>query len=126
MARRAIKVFVYRNLNHNCFSVRCVKTGLVIAHTDSLLLRDVHFKVHENGRQRVIRERRKNVHAGLEGNLVLSVPYLFKLGEQPDELVRYDPYRWPTFVNSEGEAVHEAEYALLRDGRIFIPGRKVA
>jgi len=66
-----MKVFVYFNLRKRCFSVKALEgmyKGRVIAHRDSLHLQDAEFKVSEKGRQRVIRERRKNVHAGVVGN----------------------------------------------------------
>lgn len=43
--------------------------GLVIGHVNSFVLNNVEFKVSEAGRQRVLRERRKNVHAGIVGKL---------------------------------------------------------
>lgn len=67
-----MKVFVYFNLHKKVWSVKALEgrnKGRVIAHADKVLLRDVTFKVSEAGRQRVIREGRKNVHAGAVGTL---------------------------------------------------------
>lgn len=63
-------VEVYFNLHRKCFSVRArdgADRGKVIAHVRGIVLRDVAFKVSEAGRQRVLRERRKNVHATVRG-----------------------------------------------------------
>jgi hypothetical protein len=53
--------FVYWNLKRDCYSVRF--KGKVIGHYTSLVAANVRFKVSERGRQRVLAEQRKNVHA---------------------------------------------------------------
>jgi len=63
------RVFVYRNLHQDCWSVKSKETGRVVAHADRVELSDVEFKVSEPGRQRVLKEQSKNVHAGLVGTL---------------------------------------------------------
>jgi hypothetical protein len=65
-----MKVFVYFNLHKKCFSVKAlegVNKGKVVQHTDNIVLLLPKFKVSEAGRQRVLREKRKNVHAGVVG-----------------------------------------------------------
>jgi len=67
-----MRVFVYFNLHRKCWSVRALNgryKGRVVAHCDRVLLTDVEFRVSEAGRQRVLREGRKNVHAGVVGSL---------------------------------------------------------
>jgi hypothetical protein len=92
------QVFVYRNLHRDCWSVRSKKTGLVIAHVQGLTLHDAKFKVSEAGRQRVLREQKKNVHAGIEGRLQRHQSYL-----SPASEVTYNPYRAGTFYCRFGE-----------------------
>lgn len=58
-------VRVYRNLTRGCLSV--MRRGLVVAHVESVALHGARFVVQEAGRQRVLRDRRKNVHAFVEG-----------------------------------------------------------
>lgn len=90
-----MKVFVYFNLHRKCWSVKAMegpKKGLVIKHTDSIKLVDCKFKVSEAGRQRVIREQRKNVHAGVVGTMVEhAIPCSLP--------VSYNPYRFAHFFN---------------------------
>jgi len=43
--------------------------GRVVGWASTVLLSDVTPKVSEAGRQRVLREKRKNVHAGMGGYL---------------------------------------------------------
>lgn len=107
-----MRVFCYFNLHRRCFSIRDVSTGLVIAHANIVRLRDVNLKVSEAGRQRVIREQRKNVHAGIEGTLVSA-----DTQEQmmlTHRRVTYNPYVTPTFVYVDTrEPVRYAGEALL-------------
>lgn len=96
-----MRVFVYRNLHKGCLSVRDVKTRRVIAHVDSIVLSDCQFKVSQKGRERVLRERVKNVHAGVQGEWVQDHPEGLSLSER----VIYDPYRFKTFVSARDHAV---------------------
>ena len=103
-----MKVFVYFNLHRKCFSIKALEganKGRVVAHSDKVLLSDCVFKVSEAGRQRVLRERKKNVHAGVVGQWI---------GSLDDELtierivyngrpVTYNPYKYSTFVYLYGE-----------------------
>jgi hypothetical protein len=103
-----MKVFVYFNLHRKCFSIKALEgpnKGRVIAHRDKVLIYGGTFKVSEAGRQRVLRERKKNVHAGVVGEWVGSVD---------DELtierivyngtpITYNPYKYNTFVHLYGE-----------------------
>jgi hypothetical protein len=90
-----MKVFVYFNLHRKCFSVKALEgasKGLVIKHATFVALTNVTFKVSEAGRQRVLQEQRKNVHAGVVGTLVDS------LDSVGSERVTYNPYKGSTFV----------------------------
>lgn len=67
-----MRVFIYWNLHRACWSIKALEgadKGHVIAHAKNWCLGGVRFKVSEAGRQRVLREQRKNVHAGVVGTL---------------------------------------------------------
>ena len=64
------KVFVYKNLHKDCWSVK--QNGLVKMHTTQLVMVACKFKVNEKGRQRVLEEQRKNVHAGIHGLIMTT------------------------------------------------------
>lgn len=66
----SMHVEVYRNLHNGKFSVRDRKTKRVIAHCDEVTLAGAVFRVSQAGRERVLRERRKNVHAVIAGKLL--------------------------------------------------------
>lgn len=65
-----MRVFVYFNLHKKVWSIKALEganRGRVIAHREIVILEDAKPRVSEAGRQRVIKEKRKNVHAGVVG-----------------------------------------------------------
>ena len=105
-----MKVFVYFNLHRKCFSVKAlegVNKGRVIKHAHFVALENVTFKVSEAGRQRVLKEQRKNVHAGVVGTLVDSLDVV------GSERVTYNPYKGSTFVTGIGDPVLASTSAAL-------------
>lgn len=72
--RAGYAVDCYRNLNRpHSFSVKSrevVHKGLVTGYARSVVIAEPLFVVGEKSRQRVILERRKNVHSYVRGNLV--------------------------------------------------------
>jgi hypothetical protein len=56
------KVFAYRNLHRQCWSVKALEgplKGRVIYHANDLTLGWCDFKVSQAGRQRVLREQKR-------------------------------------------------------------------
>ena len=91
---RYLRVEVYRNLHKNCYSVRALSgedKGRVIDHVQSITLRDVSFVVQPAGRNRVLEEKRKNVHAFVRGTIT-DTPIKHGMS------VRYDPYLNDAFI----------------------------
>jgi hypothetical protein len=108
-----IKVFVYWNLHKNCWSIRDEKTKRVIHHRNEATLYDVTFKVSQAGRQRVLREGRKNVHAGAIGYL-LNEANLIPSPEIYHTKVTYNPYKYDSFINAgTKEPVSKAVFCKL-------------
>jgi hypothetical protein len=102
-------VEAYRNLNRKCISVR--RGGLVKKCVQRIALRDVVFRVQEGGRKRVLREKRKNVHAFVKGTPTHKAPPrgLCKVD------VTYNPYKYASFVTRKGKRpVHAASYVVVR------------
>jgi hypothetical protein len=114
-----MKVFVYFNLHRKCWSVKALegpRKGLVIQHCNEIKLRDITFKVSEAGRQRVLAEQRKNVHAGVVG---FTTDEIFP-AEAPI-MVSYNPYKAGHFYNKEtGEAVYSGKAAYLADRKVWV------
>jgi len=110
------EVFVYYNLHKHCFSVKDVKTGLVIAHTDKIELEEATFKVSEAGRQRVLAEKRKNVHAGVRGKYMGS-PKVINL-KSPE--ATYNPYKFESFVDKQTHMkLQTAQRVQMSSKRVF-------
>ena len=105
------RVQVYFNLPKRVWSVR--QSGLVVEHTKAIVLRDVRFLVGKAGREKVLKEQRKNVHAYASG-------YVCKPEDLPTiperiNAVTYNPYKHETFVYVEnGAACLTADYAELQ------------
>ena len=111
-----MQVRVYYNLHRHTFSVQHRIDGrwLVRGYADEVMLRDATFKVSEAGRQRVISEGRKNVHAFVVGTLVDSLP-------PTPVAVTYNPYKYEAFVEKNTEApIHTAKVARLINRQIEI------
>ena len=110
-----MRVFVYWNLHKGLWSVKALEgpyKGLVIHRAHRVLLSNAAPKVSEAGRQRVIREGRKNVHAGIVGDLVdyNGHDMLASTGLP----VSYNPYKGPTFYyKGTGEDYTGSEMAYL-------------
>lgn len=102
------KVFIYRNLTKKCWSIRCVKTRRVIGHAQELCMVACTFKVSEAGRQRVLKEKQKNVHAGVEGTLLV----LNAIGPGETQPVKYNPYKAGHFTCQE-KPVTDAIYVVF-------------
>lgn len=105
-------VEVYKNLSRDCYSVR--QGGIVRFHTHAICLKDVEYKVSEAGRQRVLREKRKNVHAVVKGTIVHSRELWFEKLPFPADFVTYNPYKNDSFfVVGDGEKIKKSQYADL-------------
>jgi hypothetical protein len=114
------RVMVYFNLHRGLWSIKSLKTGLVIGHSNTIILRDVEPKVSEAGRQRVIKEKKKNVHAGLIGTLK-SVKELKHSLENFKEIT-YNPYKYTSFVfkDNDNEYFYNCQEAIMKNKRVYV------
>lgn len=105
-----LPVRVYWNYKHRCYSI--FQAGAVRASAKTVRLKDAEFRVREGGRQKMIREQRKIIHAYAIGKLVDFV--------HPDDKhdiesldgrgAFYDPYRFASFVACDNnEAIDYAD-----------------
>ena len=110
-------VDVYKNLHKNTWSIRDRKTGRVVSHQDEVNVLDAKFVVQPAGRQRVLQEGRKNVHAFVRGTLatyqeVLDDPRTFYLVTH--HLIRYNPYQADHFFyNFPANRIDKADMVEL-------------
>ena len=113
------RVQVYYNLHKKCLSIR--HKGKVIEHAREVTLTDARFHVQPAGRERVLREKKKNVHAYVSGKLkesfwfIQSPKYIWTAKQR----VTYNPYKYKNFVNEETlEPVASAEVVHISGKRI--------
>ena len=105
-----MRVRVYWNLHKDCYSLlnwepRDPNKGRLLKdfpHRNSVELHDVKFVVQPGGRARVLREKRKNVHAYLEGEL-MNEDFSISPGYLP---VWYNPYRSNKFQGPTAPGSH--------------------
>ena len=105
-----MRIFVYWNIYDKVFTVQNRLTGRVRRHAESLTLRDADFEIDQAERDRMIRDARKTLHAGVRGEIVPDVPESLEGWTQ----VIYVPELHEGFVSAdEGRPVARAEFVRL-------------
>ena len=119
------KVAIYRNLRKNCLSIQSrerVDYGKVIAYCKSIFVKRPKFTVREKGRLKVLEEGRKNVHAFIVGECpslkLWSSLRDIKMGGTSTTKVFYNPYKYSTFVDKDGNPVHKARAVVINTNYI--------
>ena len=125
---------IYFNLHKKVFSILgwdADKKGWRLQfHSSNVVAEGIKFKVHETGRQRVIKEKRKNVHAFILADIVRPYPtyrdmYERWIAEDIDKLVQYqfatyNPYKYDSFVNKDTEEkLTSCNKVILSDKTIY-------
>ena len=115
-----MRVFVYYNLHRHLWSIKALEgpqKGRVVGYSHTVLLENVTGKVSQAGRMRVLRDRKKNVHAGMVGTLVHSEGEGYFPGF--DE-VTYNPYKYESFVYKDTEEVYSgSQFAYMAHRRVY-------
>ncbi len=102
------RAYVYFNLHKKVWSVR--QGGKVIEHSKVVMLKDCRYLVGQAGRQKVLREKKKNVHAFVRGYITQGVSIM----PAKQKLVTYNPYQHTSFVErGTDEPICSAQYAVL-------------
>lgn len=127
-------VDVYKNLHNSLWSIRDVKTNLVVGYAKTVELKDCKLIVCEAGRQRVLREKQKNVHAYVRGSIKGTIGFkAFKNrtipttpaisltdGYSPNCSLYYNPYKVSSFVDKlTGCPVTECDHVLLSNNVLY-------
>lgn len=131
------KYLVYKNLTKDKYLIKCAKTKLVVGYADHIEMKDCEFIVSEAGRQRVIREKQKNVYAYVSGYISLAVGfesykgrnvYTVTVGVPPmyNQQIKYDPYTYPQFyteidwIDDEKFDIFKSEQVILTNSGVWI------
>lgn len=114
---------VYRNLHKDNFSIQSHlknRGWIVTDRAKYVLLEFVTFKVYETGRQRVLDEKRKNVHAYVQPlqykkKFIMAVEDTSQFRE-----IYYNPYKHDSFVYKDtGEEVKYVHRVLAADNKLY-------
>lgn len=120
---------VYRNLTNGLWSIKCKATNLVVGHADYIEMFDCEYVVNQSGRERVLKERKKYVHAYVVGKITEVEgfkPFKGRTLELSSEVLRdfwqvedilYNPYLWSQFVVRGQYPVYTSDYAQLTVNR---------
>ena len=101
-----MRVEVYWNLHKNCWSIRHAHGKLIAdrPHRHYVELAKVDWVVQKGGRERVLREGKKNVHAFARGVLMgLNDIDCNYWGYNETKQVTYNPYKLDHFVDRKTE-----------------------
>ena len=119
---------IYRNLHRQSFSIQGylkVKKGYrVVDRVNVAIMENVMFKVMQTGREKVIKEKRKNVHAFLMPTNYKHLSKRKGSSYNTEELreIYYNPYKYNSFVykdtgeSLEGKLINKA---LLIDNKVY-------
>lgn len=115
------RVRIYKNLNNGKMSImswnkRHNDKGRIIAHVDDILLEDCKMIVQPAGNRRAKREKVRNVHAYVEGNVSM---------EQSDNIIwdgylYYNPFKCNHFKLVKGnnnEIIRKSRYVNVKDAK---------
>ena len=110
-------VRIYFNLHKKTLSLQTKVNGRwkVTAHQFTAYLKNAKFKVSEAGRQRVLQQKRKNVHAFVTGELIDTLPKNYDKFDS----ARYNPYELEKF-QSCGKYIDKADFAILNGRQLFV------
>lgn len=107
----------YYNPHKHCLSVR--HKGLVVNHTQEIALENVKFVVSQAGRQRVLREQRKCVHAFVRGEIR---EMSFADRNAWGHVIKYNPYKYSSFVTKNEIPVKGAKMVAIFGKKIVAWG----
>lgn len=106
-------VFVYRNLNRKgvVFSIKDIKSGLVVDRREIVVIKNPLFKVSKAGRARILRTKSRVVHAGIQGKVLGKLPANVKGLKKVS--FSYNPFKNEHFTDSKGKHLVQAKYVVL-------------
>lgn len=113
-------VRVYKNPRMGCYNI--MQGGLVKAVARQIRLRDAEFLVRESGRQLMLRQNRRTIHAYIVGQLVdYAHPADDKtISHLPGRSATYNPYQYSSFVDRETKApLTQANWVQLDEQGVF-------
>ena len=117
-SKRSLKSFVYRNLHLPGVVWSVQSSKKIIFHANNIIVKNAKLVVRKGGQAKVRATNRKNVHAGVRGEVAtdpLEIQAIMRSFSNGARWTRvfYDPYETDTFVDGQGNAVNEATFVFL-------------
>ncbi len=113
------RVDIYYNLHKKILSVR--HKGKVVGHCKTAFVKDVKFVVNKGGRERVLKQKRKNVHAYIRGNYIDGDHISNYLYGYDWIEIGYNPYKFGHFYNkSDSSPVYVADMVCIIGKSIYV------
>lgn len=124
-----MRIKAYRNLNDG--SISLVNKGLVVGHAQKVVMSDAKFTVNERGRQRVLKDKQKNVHAYVIGELVevegflpykgreIDIDHDTKISSHEGVKVYYNPYKTDSFMAEDDKIKEAAKVYIASSGEMI-------
>jgi hypothetical protein len=107
------KYYIYRNLHKGNFSIR--HRGTVHDRGDEFIATAVTFRVSESGRQRVILDKKKNVHAFC----VTDKYYPHVMSVAGCKEITYNPYK-ASYFTCENKQIEYAQKVYFRHNKCYL------
>jgi len=82
------EVDFYRCLNRKGFVFSIRQDGLVVAHTDKVVLKDCKLIVNKSGKERCLKTKTRNVHAFVRG----KIGDIYDIKNEFSFILKYNPY----------------------------------
>ena len=115
---------IYFNLHKHVFSIQHKIPGKgwrLWKHTNNLIAEGCTFKVYESRRQKVLRERQKNVHAYIICEKITENCNLDNNFCVYNNRISYNPYKFPNFYNkTTEEKIDSVQKIYLNNGKLHI------
>lgn len=124
--QRPVRVFL--NPVHNCYTI--MQGFRVLASARQVRLRDATFTVRETGRQKMLQEGKRTIHAWINGILVdyTHVEEARELDSLAGREVGYNPHRVASFTDREDQqpVTHARLVQLDEHGVRYAPSTEAA
>ena len=111
-----MKAYVHRDIRGKIYSITV--NGKVVEKTETVYVSDATFRVRPGGRARVLKQKKKNVHAFVIGKVKTS-----EMPSLPKNVIKvtYNPYVADTFlIANTSKAVHNASEVWLTPNGVYI------
>lgn len=111
-----MQVRVHFNYHRKCWAVHRYHTGIgwrLWKNASRIFLHECTFKVSQAGRKRVLKEKRKNVHAFVFGEYIPAFKPAYKYWTK----FSYNPYKNKEFITSTGDKLSCAKKVVFTQNK---------